>query len=130
MLATIANQLVDCADHKAPLTIFSAHDTTVFSLLAALGATPVAELPDFTAHIIAQLLLPGGAVNMDELQVKLTYNDMPLTGLSFCPEGQCTLGGLLKATKGLAMTKDECKAKRNKSDKNDTTHKCCPIGHE
>lgn len=42
-------------DIEQPFVVLSAHDDTVFSFLAAIGAADTAHLPNFVAHVAVEL---------------------------------------------------------------------------
>jgi hypothetical protein len=91
------------------MTIYSAHDTTVFSLLAALGATETAHLPGYTAHIVAELWESrADCEEAPSFSVRLQYDDTVLKDAAVCKGGHCTLQDLLKATKQITMDPKDC----------------------
>lgn len=92
------------------MTIYSAHDTTVFSLLAALAATENAHLPGYTAHVVAELWESWEACDQaPSFSVRLLYDDEVLKDSPACEEGQCSLDYLVNATKDSAIDPADCK---------------------
>ena len=136
------------------MTIYSAHDTTVFALLAALGVTDKAPIPHFTANVVIELWQrppyeeSGAAVPANEsaskdtaggeawrskrFHLRVRYNGAPLEGVVGCDgasgEG-CELAAFADATKGRRMKARDCKAAGSARDRlgaDDTS--CCDDG--
>jgi Histidine phosphatase superfamily (branch 2) len=125
MLATYRSQPpCPCAGKAPPLTIYSAHDTTVFSLLSALGATPTAALPDFAAHVVAELWQEAGRrlQGYKAFTVRLMYNDKALQGLVWCPAGSCSLAAFLEGVHASTMSPEDC-VRRSRAHPEEA---CCP----
>jgi hypothetical protein len=66
------------SESKASMTIYSAHDTTVFSLLAALGAAESSHLPGFTSHVILELWQEEPCAKEAAFSVALHYDGLPI----------------------------------------------------
>ena len=115
----------------APITIYSAHDTTVFSLLAAIGATREAELPDFAASVVVELWQTKGEMRGEVapspfmFNVRVFYNGKPLQGLEWCPNGECTLHMFTEGTRSSFVKREECKRK-GVSAGEQLSQECCP----
>ena len=101
------------------MTIYSAHDTTVFSLLAALGATADVELPGFTAHVIMELWdTHNSCGDAHDFSVRILYNHLPFDAPGAqpaadvkspaCGDGSCTLEHFLARTKHSVMAPEDC----------------------
>jgi hypothetical protein len=107
------------------LSLYSAHDTTVFSLLSALGVTDTAPLPDFTANVAFELWqLPSSSTeDADDggrFSVVIKYNGEQLQGLRWCAgaqgregcteceNGECDLRALQEGLQGRTMDAKEC----------------------
>jgi hypothetical protein len=75
------------------MTIFSAHDTTVFSLLAALDETDGRPSPYFTSHVILELWQPREeSAAPSDLLVRASYDGKLLPLSSFgCRDDICSL---------------------------------------
>lgn len=109
-----------CADNAAKMTIYSAHDTTVFSLLAALGATADSPLPGFTSHVSLELWESHKCDDTHEFSVRLLYNHLPydapdapghqtlLTVSPACDQGECSLDDLISGTSDSVMAPEDC----------------------
>eukprot|EP00803_Ostreobium_quekettii_P011402 evm.model.scf_473.6 EVM.evm.TU.scf_473.6 scf_473:14901-20973(+) len=93
----------------ASMAIYSAHDSTVASLLAALGMKNWA-LPYFIAHVTVELWAADSS-NVSGPRVILKYNDgredhaLDIEG---CSNGECPFSSLLKVTAGRRSTMANC----------------------
>jgi hypothetical protein len=105
------------------MTIYSAHDTTVFSLLAALGATPDAELPGFTSHIVMELWeAHNDCTDSHDFDVHILYDPFPydapgahrsgglLADCPPCPGGMCRLDDFVNATAKSVLAPEHCES--------------------
>lgn len=103
------------------MTIYSAHDTTVFALLSALGATADAELPGFTANVVMELWeTHNNCKGTHYWSVRLLYNHLPLddpeaspkeqlfTLSPACKDGMCPLDDFIAATQDSVMAPEDC----------------------
>lgn len=134
-----------CAYAAAPpITIYSAHDTTVFSLLSALGVTNKAPLPHFASNVVVELWqgpayeaasgeggAGGEAWRSGRFHLRVRYNGKPLEGVAGCDGGGgvCGLAAVADATEGRRMAADACEAtggEREKLGADDTS--CCEKG--
>lgn len=118
------------AEPAPAMTIYSAHDTTVFSLLAALGATRTAPLPKFSAHVVLELWqhpsLPHSRATMhDTFTVRIRYGANRLQGLRWCPDGECSLGRFIEGTQGGSMSPKLCVRTNAGSSQNREDKACC-----
>lgn len=113
------------AGSPARMTIYSAHDTTVFSLLAALRATEQVELPGFTAHVVVELWdSHNSCQDSHDFSVRILYNHLPfdapgaqsdaqLTVSPACKTGFCTLEDFVAGTKDSVRAPEDCERGSN-----------------
>jgi len=92
---------VACADAPATVKIYSAHDTTVFALLAALNATAAAPLPQFAANVVLELWQAPGAERVDasSFSVRVRYNGEYVDDALGCPGGRCSFEAFFAGTR-------------------------------
>ncbi|CAD7695125.1 unnamed protein product [Ostreobium quekettii] len=93
----------------ASMAIYSAHDSTVSSLLAALGMKNW-TLPYFIAHITMELWA-ADSLNVSGPRVVLKYNDGRedhVLDIEGCSNGECSFKSLLNATADRRSTMADC----------------------
>jgi len=93
----------------ASMAIYSAHDSTVASLLAALGMKNW-TLPYFTAHVTVELWAADSS-NVLGPRVVLKYNDGRedhVLDVEGCSNGECSFDSLLNAMAGRRSTMANC----------------------
>jgi len=90
----------------ASMTVYSAHDTTVASLLAALGHTDWI-LPGFLSHVVVELWGQRGVSTPSNLRVQIKYNDAGI-GIDGCPETGCSMSEFVTAVAGRHMPMKNC----------------------
>lgn len=107
------------------MTIYSAHDTTVFSLLAALGATEELNLPGFTAHVVMELWESHNSCSdTHDFSVRILYNHAPydasdaapdqvLTQSPACKDGHCPLDDFVSAISKSVLAPEDCERGSN-----------------
>ena len=117
--STVHNLIV--ADMSARMNIYSAHDTTVFSLLAALNATgdPSTALPVFASNVILELwqlpnTQPSGP---EDFSIRVKYNGELLPDGLGCPGGSCSMTDFLSGTKDVVVSPDSCEDWTSPSDR-------------
>eukprot|EP01025_Chloroclados_australasicus_P037293 TRINITY_DN3801_c1_g1_i1.p1 TRINITY_DN3801_c1_g1~~TRINITY_DN3801_c1_g1_i1.p1 ORF type:complete len:426 (-),score=29.89 TRINITY_DN3801_c1_g1_i1:578-1810(-) len=85
-----------------PVILFSGHDTSVFGLIAALGVTNEAHLPEFGAHITFALYQ-----QQDEYNLEIRY-DGEFLGVPGCMEGKCSLDSFLASMQDRTFPIESC----------------------
>lgn len=115
------------AERTIPLEIYSAHDSTVFSMLAVLYASETAHLAHFASSLRLELWgrpPPGKESGQNGLhKVKMFYDDTPLA-TELCQKGVCDWKMFRHMVKKHLVTPKECEApgKRHGADDDD---RCC-----
>jgi hypothetical protein len=118
------------------MTIYSAHDTTVFSMLAALNATPHAELPGFTSNVVMELWeAHDECTESHDFHVHILYHPFPydsprahssdgfLTNCPLCQGGKCKLDDFVTAAANSMMAPEDCDRRPHLKEPEDT--QCC-----
>ncbi|CAD7696898.1 unnamed protein product [Ostreobium quekettii] len=93
----------------ASMVLYSAHDSTVASLLAALGLENW-SLPSFVAHITVELWASGTSNETDPRVVLQYYDgrDGHMLDVRGCPDGTCAYSSLVAALSSRRMTMANC----------------------
>lgn len=98
------------------MSIYSAHDTTVYSVLAALGAAQKLPIPRFASHLRMELWEQTVRPSHEQFQVHLFYDsnvetasvDDLLTASPACPGGTCSLSSFYKETRSRVVPAAQC----------------------
>eukprot|EP01023_Acetabularia_acetabulum_P023297 TRINITY_DN22818_c0_g1_i3.p1 TRINITY_DN22818_c0_g1~~TRINITY_DN22818_c0_g1_i3.p1 ORF type:complete len:453 (+),score=59.48 TRINITY_DN22818_c0_g1_i3:162-1520(+) len=90
--------------NKSRVLLYSAHDTTIMSLLSALQMSTSAHIPEYVSHVIFELWRDR---EDGSKQIVVTYDNQMLDWFA-CPEGKCLLEDLVSATADFTMTFDDC----------------------
>lgn len=114
---TVAHHSPWCVGTGASVNIYSAHDTTVFSILAALGAAEKLPIPRFASHLRMELWEQTACSSSKQFQVRLFYDsnvegaslDDVLTESPACPEGTCSLDSFYKETRSRVVPAAQCR---------------------
>jgi hypothetical protein len=114
------------------MTIYSAHDTTIFSLLAALGATRTAPLPKFAAHVVLELWQHRSephthAPENNKFTVRIRYGTERLQGLPGCKDGECALAQFIEGAQGGLMPPNQCVPRDTEGTPDEEGGACCSL---
>lgn len=120
------------AGSGASVTIYSAHDTTVYSVLAALGVAEQLPIPRFASHLRMELWETKGCSSKTQFEVRLFYDsetdgagiDSELTQSPACPGGSCSLDDFYKQTRSRVIPAEHCSPQQS-SLVTDALHQGC-----
>eukprot|EP01025_Chloroclados_australasicus_P054086 TRINITY_DN6408_c0_g1_i3.p1 TRINITY_DN6408_c0_g1~~TRINITY_DN6408_c0_g1_i3.p1 ORF type:complete len:402 (-),score=42.13 TRINITY_DN6408_c0_g1_i3:1389-2594(-) len=97
-------QEVQPAQNDSRIVFYSAHDTTIMSLLSALQTSTSVHIPQYVSHVIFELWRD---VEEGQPYVHISYDNQPLDWFA-CPGAECMLEDLISATADFTMSIDEC----------------------
>jgi ubiquitin-like domain-containing CTD phosphatase 1 len=118
----LPNLVSEVRSPSPTLALFSAHDTTILSILATLGENvwDGQTLAPYASMIVIEIHKVGTG---DERRFRLVYNDQILTDkVQGCAQDEelCDVENLLTTVKDFAVKKRNCESNLSPSDKLDT----------